>query len=68
MLFKIILVIVILLAGLLILSGSIPTLSMLSPISNVLFLTFKFVFGILRATWPILIIIVAGYFLIKPRT
>jgi len=67
MFFKIILVIVIIFSILLILSGSIPSLSMLSPISNVILSTFKVIFSILRGVWPIVLIALCGYYLVKSR-
>lgn len=67
MFFKIILVIVIILSILLILSGSIPSLAMLSPISNVILSTFKVIFSILRGAWPIVLIALCGYYLVKSR-
>jgi hypothetical protein len=67
MLLKIILILVLLLSIMLILSGSIPALSMLNPIGNVIVATLKFIFSILRATWPLLLIFTAGYFLAKSR-
>jgi len=67
MLFKVLLGIVVLLCTLLVMSGTIPQLSMLSPIRVFVFSILKLLFSILRATWPLLIIAACGYFFIKSR-
>jgi hypothetical protein len=40
---------------------------MLSPISNVILSTFKVIFSILRGAWPIVLIALCGYYLVKSR-